>query len=227
MKKITFPSELAYIIGLILTAFGNALLTRADFGLSMVVAPSYLIHLKVSQWLPFYSFGMSGYVFQGLLIILTAIIVRKFRLSYLFSFVTAFIFGNLLDLMLIPANMIPADSLFLRGLLMAAGLIIVPAGVSLLFYTYISPEAYELLVKEVSKKFGFETGRTKLVYDISSLLLATVLALVFFGISDLKGIGIGTVIAAVLNGILIGAYCKIYNKFISFKDIFKLRHLFE
>ena len=93
-------------------------------------------------------------------------------------------------------------------------------GVSLLFYTYISPEAYELLVKEVSKKFGFETGRTKLVYDISSLLLSTVLALVFFGIGDLKGIGIGTEIAAVLNGILIGAYCKIYNKFISFKDIF-------
>lgn len=227
MKKITFYSELAYLVGLMLTAIGNSLMTQANFGLSMVVAPSYLLHLKVSEWLPFYSFGMSGYVFQGLLVLLTALIMKRFRLSYLFSFVTAFIFGNMLDLALIPASMIPADSLAVRILMMIIGLFVVTAGVSLLFNTYISPEAYELLVKEVSRKTGIDTGKMKIIYDLSSLVLSLLLSVLFFGLPDLVGIGIGTLVSAVFNGILIAAYLKFYRKFFDFKDIFKLRHLFE
>lgn len=227
MKKITFYSELAYLVGLMLTAIGNSLMTQANFGLSMVVAPSYLLHLKVSEWLPFYSFGMSGYVFQGLLVLLTALIMKRFRLSYLFSFVTAFIFGNMLDLALIPASMIPADSLAVRIVLMIVGLFVVTAGVSLLFNTYISPEAYELLVKEVSRKTGIDTGKMKIIYDLSSLVLSLLLSVLFFGLPDLVGIGIGTLVSAVFNGILIAAYLKLYRKFFDFKDIFKLRHLFE
>ena len=227
MKKITMYSELAYIVGLLLTALGTSLMTQADFGLSMIVAPSYLIHAKVSEWLPFYSFGMSGYVFQGFLVILTAIIMRRFRLSYLFSFVTAFIFGNILDLVLIPASYIPADNIAVRIVLMVVGLVIVTAGVSMLFNTYISPEAYELLVKEVSRKTGIDTGKMKIIYDMSSLLLALVLSMVFFGFPNFVGIGIGTIVSAVFNGILISGFLKFYKRFFVFKDRFKLRHIFE
>ncbi len=227
MKKITAYSELVYIIGLMLTAIGNALLSHANFGMSMVVAPSYILHLKISEWLPFYSFGMSGYVFQGLLVILTAIIVKRFRLSYLFSFVTAVIFGIFLDLALIPVSLIPADTLLVRIPLMAAGLAIVPAGVSLLFNTYISPEAYELLVKEISRKFGFETGKTKLCYDIASLIFSIILSLTLFGTDSLVGIGIGTVLGAFLNGTLISAYLKMYRRVFVFRDLLPFRHHFE
>lgn len=227
MKKITMYSELAYIVGLMLTAIGNALMTQADFGLSMVVAPSYLIHLKVSEWLPFYSFGMSGYIFQGALILLTALIMKRFRLSYLFSFVTAFIFGNMLDLALIPAGLIPTDNIAVRIAIMTAGLIIVTAGVSMLFNTYISPEAYELLVKEVSRKTGIDTGKMKIIYDMSSLVLSLALSVLFFGFNNLAGLGIGTIVSAVFNGVLIAAYLKIYKKYFVFKDLFKARHYFE
>lgn len=227
MKKITFHSEIAYLIGLMLTAIGNALVSRADFGMSMVVAPSYILHVKISEWLPFYSFGMSGYIFQGMLVILTAIIVRRFRLSYLFSFVTAVIFGIFLDIALIPASLIPSDTLTARIILMAVGLAIVPAGVSLLFNTYISPEAYELLVKEVSKKYTLSPGLMKTVYDVSSLILALILSAVFFGFDNLVGIGVATVIAAILNGPLISLYIKMYNRLFEFKDIFSFRNKFE
>ena len=92
MQKKTFYSELAYVIGVLRVALGTALMTHADFGVSMIVAPAYIIHLKVSEFLPFYSFGMSGYVFEAFIILLTALAVKKFRLSYFFSFVTAFLF---------------------------------------------------------------------------------------------------------------------------------------
>ena len=49
--KRTFYTEMAYIIGIVTLAFGTALMERADFGMSMVVAPAYLIYLKISDYL--------------------------------------------------------------------------------------------------------------------------------------------------------------------------------
>ena len=67
-KKPIFYTELAYVIGLILISFATALMTVADFGLSMIAAPAYLLHLKISEYLPFFSFGMASYAFQALLL---------------------------------------------------------------------------------------------------------------------------------------------------------------
>ena len=58
-RKHIFYCEIAFVIGIITLAFGAALMEKADFGMSMVVVPAYLIHLKASQFLPFYTFGMS------------------------------------------------------------------------------------------------------------------------------------------------------------------------
>ena len=88
MKKRVFYTELAYIIGLIALALNAALMERSDFGVSMIVAPAYILHLKVSQYLPFFSFGMAEYSLQAVLLILMVIVLKKFKLHYLFSFVT-------------------------------------------------------------------------------------------------------------------------------------------
>ena len=56
-KRIFF-CELAYFIGIIVLAFGTALMEKADFGMSMVVAPAYLIYLKISEYMPSFSFGI-------------------------------------------------------------------------------------------------------------------------------------------------------------------------
>ena len=87
--KRVFYTELAYAIGIIVLALGTALMERADFGMSMVVAPAYLLHLKVSEFLPWYSFGVSEYVLQAVLLAVLSLMMRKFKKGYLFSFITA------------------------------------------------------------------------------------------------------------------------------------------
>lgn len=72
-----FYSEAAYAVGIVVLALGTSMMERADFGMSMIVAPAYLIHLKVSQLLPFFSFGVSEYVFQALLLVVTALVIRR------------------------------------------------------------------------------------------------------------------------------------------------------
>ena len=90
MKK-KFSSELAYVLGLLLVASGVMLMEKADFGVSMVVAPAYVIYRWLSPMWRFFSFGMAIYCFQAVLLVVMCLVLRKFRISYLFSFVTAVI----------------------------------------------------------------------------------------------------------------------------------------
>ena len=50
--KRVFYSESAYFIGIAVLALGTAFMKKANFGMSMVVAPAYLVHLKVSEYMP-------------------------------------------------------------------------------------------------------------------------------------------------------------------------------
>lgn len=83
MKK-TFYTEMAYAIGIVALALGTAFMEKADFGMSMVVAPAYLTYLKVSEYVSWFSFGMAEYCLQAVLIIILAIILRHFKRKYIF-----------------------------------------------------------------------------------------------------------------------------------------------
>ena len=97
MKKTVLYTELAYVLGMVGLSLSVALMTRADFGVSMVVAPAYLLYLKLNPVLPFFTFGMAEYTLQAALLLCTILTVKKFRPYFLFSFVTAVLYGFLLD----------------------------------------------------------------------------------------------------------------------------------
>ena len=75
MKK--FYSEICYVLGILLLGLGSSMMTKADFGLSMVVAPAYILHLKMSEFWSFFSFGMAEYVFQAFLLVLVIVAVEN------------------------------------------------------------------------------------------------------------------------------------------------------
>ena len=219
--KRVFYCESAYVAGIIVLALGTALMEKADFGMSMVVAPAYLIHLKVSEYLPFFSFGMSEYVFQALLLALLSLVMRRVKKSYLLSFATAFIYGIVLDAVMGVAALLPFTGIVWRTAFYAAGLFTCSIGVAFLFYTYFPPEAYELLVKEFSSAFHTEIGKTKTVYDCCSCALSVVLSLCFFG--GFVGVKWGTIVCAVVNGWLIGRISRFLDAKFDFKDALPLR----
>ena len=97
MKPRTFYSELAYLAGIVLLALGTSCASAASFGLSMVVAPAYLIHLKLSPTWPGITFGVAEYIVQAVLLLVLSLALRRFRPYYLFSFCTALLYGRILD----------------------------------------------------------------------------------------------------------------------------------
>ena len=224
MKKRRFYTELAYVIGLICLALGTAFIERTGFGVSMVVAPAYVLHLKASQFLPFFSFGMAAYTLQAAILLLMMLLLRRIKLSYFFSFVTAVLYGLALDASMSVISLIPTGGLVLNIVFYALGMLLCCSGVSLLFHTYIPPEAYELFVKEVSQKFHLNINKLKTVYDCSSCVLSILLSLLFFG--RLHGVGPGTVVTALVNGTLIGLLSKRFEKLWSFEDALPFKKYF-
>lgn len=226
-NKKVFSTELSYVFGIIILALGTSFMEAADFGVSMIVAPAYLLHLKISEFLPFFSFGMAEYCIQGLLLVLTAIIARRFSVSYLFSFVTAVLYGLTLDGFMLLIGLLPPAGFAVSVVYYIVGLLLCTAGISFFFHTYISPEAYELFVIETANRFGININKVKLGFDASFLLLSILLSFVFFGFGHFEGVKLGTIISAFANGLLISVWTHIFEKIWRFEDKLPLRRIFR
>jgi len=227
MKKRVFYSEMAYLLGLLILALGTAFMERASFGVSMVVAPAYILHLALKSQFPFFTFGMAEYTLQAVLLVLTMLILRRAKWSYFFSFVTAVIYGFMLDGMMALITLIPPAGFGLDMAFFLLGMLFCSIGVALLFHTYIAPEAYELLVKEVSSAFRWDIHRFKTVYDCVSCLVSVVMSFAVFGLWRLEGVKWGTVFCALVNGSMIGFCARFVESRWTFEDRFPLRRYFE
>ena len=226
MKKPVFYKELSYVFGLLILVFATALTERADFGMSMVVAPAYILHLKLSQVLPWFSYGVAAYVVQGGLLVIMMLILRRFRLSYLFSFVTAVLYGILVDWLMVLVAYFPADTFAWRLLWYVLGTVLCSFSIALLFHTYLAPEAYDLFVKELSRKFGWKIDKVKTCYDCASLLISVILSFSFFGFGVFQGVKLGTLVCALVNGFLIGRFSKLLEKHFDFQNRFGFEKYF-
>ena len=180
--KRTFSTELAYVFGIVFVAWGVVLMEKADFGVSMVVAPAYLLYRWLSPAWSVVTFGMAEYCLQAVLLLAMCLLLRRFRVSYLFSFVTAVVYGFVLDAFMLLGAMLPAGSVWLRAIYYVLGMLFCAAGVSAMFHTYISPEVYELFVKEVSAHFGADINRFKTGYDCVSCLIGVAMSFLAFGL---------------------------------------------
>ena len=122
---------------------------------------------------------------------------------------------------------IQTDLIDVRILYFIIGSLFCAIAVSLFFHTYLSPEAYELIVKEISGSYSFKISRVKTAYDCISTLLAVALSFAFFGFGVFRGVGIGTIICALVNGTVIGKITAFLEKHFKFENRFPLEKYFQ
>ena len=199
-------------------------MVMADHGLTMIIAPAYILHAKFGEIFSWLTLGMTEYLWQGVLLIIMMLIVQRARISYLFAFITAVFFGVVFDGCLALSVYLPITTA-LRFVYYFAGEFICSLGVAIIFRSYVTPEVHELLVKEIADRFGKKEHSIEIGYDVFCCVFAIVLGLVFFG--KLVGVGWGTVVCAVVNGPLIGMHLSWLNKRFEFVDVLPLRRIFE
>ena len=220
-RRLKVPEELAYLLAILLMVFGVCLTVLGDLGVSMVVAPAYIL----SEYIGI-SFGTTEYIVQAALLVVLSLLLRRFRISYLVSFLTAFVYGIVLDLFLPLFSRLPADTLPLRLLWFVLGAGVTAVAVAIFFRIYPSPQAYDLFVREASAGFGISQGRFKLTYDVGSAAVAILLSFVFFGFGVFHGIGVGTVVLAFVNGPVIGAVGRLLDRTVCFYPLLPIKKYF-
>ena len=219
-RKLCIPSEIAYLLAILLLSLAVAILTAADFGISMIVAPAYLLSLKLGV----ITFGQAEYIIQAGVFLLLCLILKKCKPIYLMSFVTCLIYGAVLDLWrklpcFDPSVTAPGSmALGLRIPMFVVGVLLTSFSVALFFKTYLYPQVYDFFVKAVSLRFGIRLSLFKTCVDLTLLLASTVMTFCFFG----KPVGLnwGTLVMALVNGTVIGFFSGLLDRTCVFRPCF-------
>lgn len=218
--KLHKCGELAFIPGVLLLGLATVLMSKASFGLSMVVSPAYVL----ADWIRVIPTGSMCYIYQGFLVIVTSIVMGRFKISYLITFFSAVCFGLSVDAFGAVFAFIQSPGIVWRVILFAVAIPINSLSISLLLHCYFPPQAPELFVREVSGKFGFVMYKTKYVYDLCSCAASIVLSFLLLG--ELRHVGVGTVVYAFVNAPLIGVFGRWLDKIADYEPRFpKLREL--
>ncbi len=219
--KIRIPNEIVYLAAICCLALAVAMVASAGFGMSMIVAPAYVLSRRFTAL----TFGQTEYVVQACLFVVLCVAVGGFRVVFLSAFANCMVYGAVLDFLrfavpVLNPRVTPVGSLpfAARVCLFAAGLVLTGASVAVFYKTYMYPQVYDFFVRAVSGHFGIKRLKFKYCFDFACLFTATALSLLFFG--RLVGIGVGTLIVTCTMGLLIEFFCSLYDKFFDFVPYF-------
>ena len=192
-----FRGELALALAVVFNSFGVVLMLYSGSGISAISSVPYAF----SEVFPFLTLGTWTYLFQAVLILTLMVLRRRFVVSYLFSFVVGFVFSELLDLHELWINVLPVNPGW-RVLYFVVSYLILCFGIALSNRCKLPIVPTDLFPRELAQITKITYPKVKISFDAICLLVTAGMTLLFLG--HLQGIGIGTVLAALTMGQVIG-----------------------
>lgn len=191
-------------------AFAVNLMSMANLGMSMIVCPAYII----SEKFDFLTYGQAEYLIATMVFIIFCLVMKRFKISYLLSYLTGILYALFSDLIkiLVPIfNQNLTISMNMKIGYFFIGMILSGLAVALFYKTYLYPQVYDFFIKVVAQKYQISIKIFKTCFDCSFLVISFIISYVLFG--ELFGIGIGTVIMACCNGMMIEQFQKIIDQY--------------
>ena len=201
LNVLLIKRYLVFILGVLINSFGISFITKASLGTSPITSVPYVFSLRFAPTL-----GECSFVLNMLFIFLQLLLLRRdFQ-----KIAVNFVFSWFIDVsMLLLASFAPV-SYAAKLVSLAAGCAILAFGISLEVYANVLMIPGEGAVYAISKVLNKEFGVVKAGFDITLMLTAVTLSLLFF--RGLNGIGEGTVISAFIVGMIV----RLYNKRLGF-----------
>lgn len=213
-KKEVLKRYAILIVGLFFSAIGVAVTKRGELGVSPISSVANIMSCKFS----YLSLGTWLIIWNCVLIAGQILILRKkFHIIQLLQIPLSFLFGYFTDFGMWCASYIPISNYAVRLGLVIVGVIILGFGISISVIANVIMNSGEAFVKAISDTIKKDFGNVKIVFDVSCVIAAILLSLIFF---DFKIVGTreGTIIAALLTGIVV----KFFSKRI--KNIIQIRN---
>ncbi len=187
------------ILGLFISAQGVAITKLGELGVSPLSSVPNVLSLNF----PMLSLGNWLIIWNCILIIGQLLILRsKFQWIQLLQIPLSFLFGYFTDFgMWLFARIAPEQYVF-RLVNVAAGTILLGLGIACCVIANTIMNSGEAFVKAISDTTHRDFGNLKIGFDISCVVLALALSLLFFD-GMIVGTREGTIIAAIFTGIVI------------------------
>ena len=216
-QKHIFRGELALLLVIIMNSFGVVLMLYSGSGISAISSVPYAF----SEVFPFLSLGTWTYIFQAILIASLMILRKHFVIEYLLSFVVGFAFSMMLDvhkgwISILPYN-IP-----MRIIYFCISYLLLCIGIAFSNRCGLPIIPTDLFPRELAQITGISYPKIKISYDVICLLTTAILTFLFLG--QIRGLGIGTIMAAFTMGKSIGMIGNILDRHFRFataKDLKK------
>lgn len=195
-----------YFIGLFIMTIGIALSVKSDLGMSPVSSIPYTL---TCVW--GIEMGKATILFHVVLVALQmAILRRKFQVKNLLQVPVGIVFGYFTTLSNYLMSFAPAPhNLVLRLGMLLVSVVLVAVGIFLYLPADIMPLAGEGVMQAVSDTLHVPFARAKVAFDVTMVAISLVTCLAF--LHRLGSVGAGTVIAAVLVGVVLGRITKRFS----------------
>ncbi len=193
-KKELTKRCLVFGLGLLISSFGVAFITKAALGTSPISSIPYTLSLGFKPTLGDFTLYMSI-----ILIILQMILLRKkFPKIYWLQIPVSILFSFFIDLSMNMLGFMDNSSYWISFIYLILGCFILGSGIYLEVVANVVMLPGESFVNAVSITFNKEFGKTKMAFDVSMTIIATILGLIMF--QKLAGVREGTFIASILVG---------------------------
>jgi uncharacterized membrane protein YczE len=211
-KKVIVFREPLFATAMLLVSAGVTLMVRSGFGISVASSVPYVFSLYFTQL----SFGIWTFVSYAVVILLLIVLIRHFEWLYLISFGISFLVSLLIDLFKYFWSFLPEQTLLLI-LYYFMGWLCLSLGIASFIKSELPPTPYELFIRDLAKFKNISFARSKTLFDLGCLTIS--LLFITFFLKRLTGIGVGTVVAGLLNGTLIGFWLRLMNRHFSMRSL--------
>lgn len=192
--SIIMKKAFVALLGFSIMAFGIAFSIKAELGTSPISSVPY-----VTGQISGLTVGTTTIIMHCVFIALQIIILRRdYQLFQLTQLLVALVFGVLTDFAIFCVQPVSVENYIGQWGLCLIGILLVGIGVSLEVKANFTMVAGEGLVLAISKTFHTKFGNTKIIFDITLVLIAVILSLIFLG--TVEGVREGTLAAALFVG---------------------------
>ena len=217
-KKLpVLRGELALLVVVLINSLGVVLMLYSGSGISAISSVPYAFSEVFNK----ISLGTWTYIFQGLLVLSLMIMRKKFVAPYLFSFVVGFAFSEMLDVHEMWIGVLPT-AIGYRVLYFIISYLLLCIVIAFSNRCGLPIIPTDLFPRELAQITGISYPKIKISYDVICLLTTAILTFLFLG--QIRGLGIGTIMAAFTMGKSIGMIGNILDRHFRFataKDLKK------
>ena len=197
---------LFFALGVAINSFGIAVITKAALGTSPISSVAYVLDLAFPPTLGEFTFVIN-LVFIGIQI---ALLRRDFQPVQFLQIVVNVVFSALIDVSMAALGTFEPTGLAAQLAALLIGCTILAFGIAVEVAPNVIVVPGEGAVRAISSVSAKPFGSCKVAFDVTLVAIALVLSLVFF--RGIQGLGIGTVVSA----LLVGRIVNLFNRFVPF-----------